>query len=218
MVLVSGKIECFSRIFSFLSPLPRHDWEAIRNIATGQSWISCIPISNILYPSPYLGPISQSHTGARRGVFFCSRIKPDLNAPGVTPDLTAPPYFEARQKYWKYASSSPQVNSLPPQVKCENKWGGKEFTWGGKKITTPDKKSSALPWSHTLGPYTIHISQSQILGKKTDIHHLISAGYLLVADITAYRSNCTSVQCRRQGCIGKNFFLNILYKKIVVQL
>ena len=151
MVLVSGKIECFSRIFSFLSPLPRHDWEAIRNIATGQSWISCIPISNILYPSPYLGPISQSHTGARRGVFFCSRIKPDLNAPYPRP----------------------------------------------------------ISQSHI---------QSQILGKKTDIHHLISAGYPLVADITAYRSNCTSVQCRRQGCIGKNFFLNILYKKIVVQL
>ena len=27
-----------------------------------------------------------------------------------------------------------QANSLPPQVKCENKWGGKEFIWGGKKI------------------------------------------------------------------------------------
>ena len=28
--------------------------------------------------------------------------------------------------------SAPGKNSLPPQVKCDNRWGGKEFTWGGK--------------------------------------------------------------------------------------
>ena len=43
------------------------------------------------------------------------------------------------------------VISLPPQVLCENRWGGKEFTWDGKKIkkkvTAPGKKqSSARPW------------------------------------------------------------------------
>ena len=29
---------------------------------------------------------------------------------------------------------TPQVNSLPPQINCENRWGGKEFTKGGKLL------------------------------------------------------------------------------------
>ena len=41
-----------------------------------------------------------------------------------------------------------KVNALPPQVKCENKWGGKKiFTrFAREKVTAPSKeKSSARP-------------------------------------------------------------------------
>ena len=50
---------------------------------------------------------SDMSSGACRGMVFGGRITPELTAPGVTPDLTAPPkiltspYFEAPQNYRK---------------------------------------------------------------------------------------------------------------------
>ena len=74
--------------------------------------------------------------GACRGVVFGRGITPDLTAPGVTPDLTAapgvtpdltaPPYNRINI----YISYTIKHISLPPQVKCENRWDGKEFAWG----------------------------------------------------------------------------------------
>ena len=54
-----------------------------------------------------------------------------------------PTHFEAPKNYRKIffmlailfskLSTPGKLLAPPPQVKCENSWGVKEFTWGGKK-------------------------------------------------------------------------------------
>ena len=80
------------------------------------------------------------HWGVQRGGFG-GGITPDLTAPCVTPDLTAPPKILTAPPYhpmyvipYQSFFLTARVNSFPPQAKCENRWGGKEFTWGGKKV------------------------------------------------------------------------------------
>ena len=80
---------------------------------------------------------------------------------GISPDLTAPPYHYILIYMYIYHTLSiiAQVNSLPPLLKCENRWSGKEFTWCGgkkrKKETAPGKrKPSERPWL-TLWKYII---------------------------------------------------------------
>ena len=45
----------------------------------------------------------------------------------------------------KIISLPPPQDSWPPQVKCENRLGGKEFTWGGgEKSYRPQLKKNPL--------------------------------------------------------------------------
>ena len=77
--------------------------------------------------------------------------------------------WQTFENYWKKhpvyhtlsitISLSPHVNSLLPQVKCENWWGGKEF-WcvsRAKKVPAPGKKKLCTPLSLIIQfvPYSL---------------------------------------------------------------
>ena len=61
---------------------------------------------------------------------------------GITPDSSAQPKILTAPQYYRkcfffhvnYPLLSIHYFLTALKVKCENRWGGKEFTWGGKKI------------------------------------------------------------------------------------
>ena len=76
-------------------------------------------------------PFDKTSTGGCGDVVFGGGITPE-------PDLTLSSYTYHTLSI--IISLQPQVNSFPSQVKCTNRWGGKEFTRGGKKVNIPPQK------------------------------------------------------------------------------
>ena len=87
-------------------------------------WESLYPTSSLTPSHPEMRQHILAHQGRAEGWFLVV----DFTAPGVTPDLTAPP--EIRTLFWgppKIIEKCLPSQSLPPQVKCKNRYGDKDF-------------------------------------------------------------------------------------------
>ena len=88
--------------------------------------------------------------------------------------FTALPYFKAIQSNRKMCFFGGlylmHINSLPPQVKCENRWDGKEFTRESKKILAPRS-----PWE----PSRSFSIQKSFMKHISNVHFYEYKWYLL---------------------------------------
>ena len=93
----------------------------------------------IFFSSVHLNENYDVHQGPEEGSFLAAELYLTLPPPQEL-HLTLPPHPTIIFLYiYIY-----QLFSLPPQVKCQNRWGGKEFIWGAKKKLPPQVKKCSV--------------------------------------------------------------------------